>query len=455
MNINTNIINFFDTDSYKVSHWKQLPPNATRAMAYGEARGGATEIKWFGLQYVLSQLNVPTVEEVAQVAEYCRMHFGRDDIFNSDGWLKIAEMGYFPLKIRAVREGGVYPTSVPLFTVENTHPDFVWLVTWFETQLLRVWYPTNVATISYEIKNVISDFLEKNGTPESIEFKLHDFGSRGATSAEAAGIGGMAHLLNFKGSDTLMGWMFAKEFYGATPESLGFSIAASEHSTITSWGRDFEVDAYENLIRQLGGEGNIYACVSDSYDLWAALEKWKQLEPVIKEVGGTLVVRPDSGDPVETPVNTVIRLMELFGYTVNEKGYKVLPDHIRVIQGDGLEGKTILRILSRLDAIEISSDNIAFGMGGALLQKHDRDTFKFAYKMCAVTVDGEEREVFKDPITDPGKRSKGGYLTTLVEDDHIGYGRAGQDDWTVCGDLMRTVFEDSELIEPLSFDAIR
>ena len=444
-----NILNFFDTDSYKVSMWKQLPKGTTRAMSYIEARGGAEEIKFFGLQYILSTIKAPTINEVRRAAYYSRLHFGRDDVFNYDGWMQLAELGYLPLKVRSVREGEVYPTSVPLVTVENTIPGFEWLVTWFETKLLRAWYPTTVATCSWEIRNLIMKHLELSGTPETIGFKLHDFGARGVSSEESATIGSMAHLLNFRGTDTLAGLMGAIEYYDADPSATAFSIPASEHSTITSWGKDFETDAFRNMIEQFGGEGKIYACVSDSYDIWEALEKWKELEPLILEKGGTLVVRPDSGDPVETPVKVIHRLIELFGCTVNEKGYKVLPDHIRVIQGDGINYESISDILDCLSWSYISADNIAFGMGGALLQNHTRDDLKFAMKMCAITVDGVDRAVFKDPVTDPGKRSKKGYITTLVDDaGDIVYGREGSNDAELYGDMMRTVWQNGNFIGP-------
>jgi nicotinamide phosphoribosyltransferase len=207
------------------------------------------------------------------------------------------------------------------------------------------------------------------------------------------------------------------------------------------------------MIEKFGKPGAIYACVSDSYDLEAALEKWKQLEPLILEKGGTLVVRPDSGNPIETPIKVVKRLFELFGHVLNDKGYKVLPDHVRVIQGDGVEYESIRQILVGLHAEGISADNIAYGMGGALLQKHDRDTFKFAYKMCSITVNGEERDVYKDPVTDPGKRSKAGRLTTVVNDcGDIGYERLRGD--LHYGDMMSVVWKDGELVNELMFNDI-
>lgn len=441
-------IQFFDLDSYKVSHHLQLPKNTSRAFAYIESRGGGDAVKFFGLQHILKQFRVPTHEEVDQVADWCEQHFGSNDIFNRAGWHSIVELGYYPLEIKAVKEGSVIPVKNVLATVENTIDGFAWLVTWFETQLLRIWYPTNVASKSLEIKLVIEEFLERNGTPETLEFKLWDFGSRGATTPEAAGIGGLAHLLNFKGSDTLQAIPVAFDSYNASEMPM-VSIAASEHSVMSSWTKENEIDAFRNMIEEFGGPGKIYACVSDTYDIWAALEKWKSLEQEIVAKGGTLVVRPDSGDPVDVPVKVVQRLIELFGSTVNEKGYQVLPDYIRVIQGDGVDVNSITEILRKLDKLGISSDNITFGMGGALLQKHDRDTFKFAYKVSSVTVDGEERDVYKDPVTDPGKSSKRGILElnsnmeTVRREDLIG------------DSLLQTVWKDGQFVKEWKFEQLR
>ncbi len=204
----TNFINFFDVDSYKVSQWKQYPEGTEYAMSYIEARGPKDGYTiFFGLQYILKQLEVPTFDDVEEVNKLAKIHFGRNDIFNFDGWMDVAELGYFPLSIRAVPEGTKVPNGNVLATVENTLPGYAWLVSWFETQILRVWYPTNVATISHEIKTLINGFLQKNGTPETLKFKLHDFGARGASTGESAQVGGMGHLVNFLGTDTLAAYM--------------------------------------------------------------------------------------------------------------------------------------------------------------------------------------------------------------------------------------------------------
>jgi nicotinamide phosphoribosyltransferase len=273
-----------------------------------------------------------------------------------------------------------------------------------------VWYPTTVATQSKSIKKVILDYLEKTGDPASISFKLHDFGARGVSSMESAGIGGAAHLVNFMGTDTVTGLLYAREYYNAG--IAGFSIPAAEHSTITSWGRANEVDAYRNMLKQFGREGSILAVVSDSYDIFNAASKlWgEELKDEVVASGATVVIRPDSGNPEDVCVKLIQILDKKFGSTVNAKGYRVL-NNVRIIQGDGVNESTIRMILGHFLVLGYSADNIAFGMGGALLQAIDRDTQKFAMKCSAAQVNGEWIDVQKDPITDAGKKSKAGRVT--------------------------------------------
>jgi nicotinamide phosphoribosyltransferase len=333
--------------------------------------------------------------------------------FNRAGWQYILDQhsGYLPVVIRAVPEGTVVPVKNVLATIENTDPECFWLTTWLETALLRaVWYGTTVATQSYTIKQVILDFLERTGDPTLIDFKLHDFGARGVSSMESAGIGGAAHLVNFMGTDTITGILFAREYYNAGV--AGFSIPAAEHSTITSWGRDGEVDAYRNILNNFATPGSIVAVVSDSYDIYNAAENlWGgELRQQVIDSGATVVIRPDSGDPVEVNRKLIEILGSKFGYTKNAKGFKVL-NNIRLIQGDGVNELTIRSILGAFMAMGWSADNIAFGMGGALLQIVDRDTQKFAMKCSAAEVNGKWIDVVKDPVTDSGKKSKAGRVT--------------------------------------------
>ena len=321
-----------------------------------------------------------------------------------------------PVSIRAVPEGSVVPTHNALVTIESTDPQCFWIASYLETLLMRVWYPTTVATISWHIKKLIRRYLNETSDDavNQLPFKLHDFGARGVSSFESAGIGGLAHLVNFKGTDTIPALLAAREYY-AEPMAA-FSIPAAEHSTITSWGREGEEAAYSNMIEQYGKPGAIFACVSDSYDVFAAIEHlWgSRLKQQVIDSGATLVVRPDSGNPPDVVEKCARLLDKAFGSELNSKGFKVLK-HVRLIQGDGVNPASIKEILERLKAAGFAADNIAFGMGGALLQQLNRDTQKFAMKCSAARINGKWIDVFKDPITDPGKTSKKGRLD-LVRD---------------------------------------
>lgn len=243
---------------------------------------------------------------------------------------------------------------------------------------------------------------------EQLPFKLHDFGFRGVSSVETAAIGGAAHLVNFQGTDNLAGIVYARQFYGA--KMPGTSIPAAEHSTMTAWSREREIDAYRNMLHQF--PVGMVAVVSDSYDVFhACREIWGgPLKRDVLDRDGTLVVRPDSGDPPTVVVQVLDILGEKFGFTTNSKGYRVLDPHVRVIQGDGIDRQMLFNVLDAMRSSGWSADNIAFGSGGGLLQKLNRDTCRYAFKCASATVDGVERDVFKQPATDHGKQSKRGRL---------------------------------------------
>ena len=440
-----------NTDSYKSSMVKQYPPGTEVVYSYIESRGGMYDFTvFYGLQaFVKEYLTEPiTKEEVEYAAKFWSAH---GEPFPYDEWMYIVNElgGKLPVVIRAVQEGLCIPVKNVLATIENTDPKCFWLTTWLETALLRaIWYGSTVATRSKSIKNVIRGYLEQTGTPEAINFKLHDFGARGVSSLESAGIAGSAHLINFLGTDTVSGIMWADEFYNAGV--CGFSIPASEHSTITSWGKENEIEAYRNMLTQFAKPGGLVACVSDSYDILNACDIWgRDLKQQIIDSGTTLVVRPDSGKPETIVPEVVRRLDKWFGSTVNEKGYKVL-NNVRVIQGDGVEEVTIRGILMNLEILGYSADNIAFGCGGWLLQKVDRDTQKWAMKCSAIRVNGEWRDVYKDPITDPGKKSKRGRVTLYKGRD--GY-FSGVQDWEK--DELETVYLNGDLARVMTFDEVR
>lgn len=452
-NLTNNLI--LDTDSYKASHYLQYPPQTTQVFSYVESRGGKyAQTVFFGLQILLKRLEQGvTVENVEEAKAFFEAH---GEPFNYDGWMYIAKDlgGKLPVKIKAPKEGMVIPTHNVLMTVENTDPKCYWLTSWLETQLLRVWYPITVATQSYYCKKIIKQYLDKTSDdPENeILFKLHDFGSRGVSSEESAAIGGAAHLVNFMGSDTVAGVVLANRVY-KSPMS-GFSIPASEHSSITSWGKENEVEAYRNMIKQFAKPGALVACVSDSYDLFNAVENlWGgTLKQEIIDSGAVLIVRPDSGDPQTVVLKTAQLLDKKFGSTYNTKGYKVL-NHVRIIQGDGINEESIRSILASLEMNGFSATNVAFGMGGALLQQVNRDTQKFAMKCSSATIAGQRVNVFKDPVTDSGKRSKKGVLDLVLENGQM---KTVEQDGNWHGtSLLRTVFENGKMLKETTMDEIR
>ncbi len=450
------------TDSYKASHYKQYPPGTTNVYSYFESRGGRYPlVVFFGLQYYLKkylQGQVVTQAKIDEADELFAAHFGTPGVFNRAGWEHILNKhgGRLPLHIKAVPEGSVIPTHNAMMTIENTDDEVPWLTNYMETLLVQVWYGSTVATQSREMKKTLLKWLEKTGDPNLIDFKLHEFGYRGVSSVETAGVGGAAHLLNFKGTDTFAGVVLARKYYGEA--MAGFSIPASEHSTITSWGADHEVDAMRNMLTQY--PAGLVACVSDSFDIERACRDYwgGELRDLILSRDGTLVVRPDSGDPATMVVKVLKILADRFGGEENEKGYFVINPKIRVIQGDGIDHDSLDKILNCMADAQFSADNIAFGSGGGLLQKLNRDTQKFAFKCSCATVNGEDRDVFKDPVTDPGKKSKRGRLKLITVPAAHGPG------WQTVtinkgeqhtDDKLVSVFHNGELLEDQSFSSCR
>jgi len=467
------------SDSYKTSHWRQYPPGTTEVYSYFESRGGKfPEVCFFGLQYFLKrylQGVVVTKEKIDAAEEVVNAHMGLGEMkhFNREGWEYILNNhgGRLPIKIKAAPEGMVVPVKNVLMTVVNTDPKCFWLTNYLETLLVQVWYPMTVATQSREQKKIILDYLIKTGTdlknmPNelpaplkliNVGYQLNDFGCRGVSSMETAAIGGAGHLVNFAGSDTMPGLCMAIDYYKQPLAAcIGTSVPAAEHSTITSWGRDGEKDAFKNMLTQYP-EG-IVAVVSDSYNIYDACEKlWgKELKDIVasrKAPPGKLVVRPDSGEPKKIVVEVLDRLAKNFPPTKNAAGFKELPPYIRVIQGDGISIESLRDILENMTKHKWAATNVCFGSGGALLQKMDRDTQKCAFKCCEIIVDGKPRPVYKDPVTDQGKKSKQGRLKLVRQNGKITTltdGQGAEED-----DLLVEVFCNGKVTKTFDFGAVR
>jgi nicotinamide phosphoribosyltransferase len=452
------------TDSYKYGHHLQLPPKTTRIYSYLESRGsreGFDEVVFFGLQGYLKRYlvgQVVTQEDIDLRAKRNLAHFGYD-FFDRTGWEKILHKhgGKLPLSIRAIPEGTVLDTHNALITIEGLDDDLPAITNFIETTILHPgWNGTTVASYSREIKKIIKRYMELScDTLDKLPYMLHDFGMRGASSVETGETSGAAHLVNFQGTDTTSALDYVMEYYGPEDEMPGVSVVASEHMTITSWGKEHEVDAYRNLLHKF--PNGVLACVSDSYDIFNACANiWGDTlrDEVIARnstPGNQLVIRPDSGIPHAVVLECLYILSEKFGFTTNTKGYKVLNHGVRLIQGDGVNIHSIEKICQVITHAGFSMDNIGFGCGGALLQQHDRDEYQMAIKCSQATIDGVDRDVFKSPITDSGKNSKKGKLMVTLENgvyQTIPYDSTKEDQ-------LVEVYRSGELLIDWNFNEIR
>ena len=449
----------FDTDSYKLSHFSQYPDGTQYVSSYVEPRrtwGDIDRVMFFGLQIELAQLAGRAVTQAMldEAIPFLKAH-GFDPFIA--GWQYIIDQydGRLPILIEALPEGTLAPVSVPQLRIENTDPNCYWLVSYLETRLLRaIWYASTVGSLSHYVVGRIRDRLAlTDGSDAGAEFKLHDFGARGATSNAAAGIGGAAHLVNSFGTDTLAGLVYARNYYGA--DMAGFSIPASERSTMTAAGEAGELEQMRRFLA--ANPTGLIACVSDSYDLMRAVKDYwgGTLKDAVLARDGVLIVRPDSGDPVEIVPDVIEALMARFGYSTTAQGYRLLNDKVRVIQGDGVDKDSIVRIMDTMIGRGLAIGNIAFGMGGGLLQKVNRDSFGYAMKASAIFYDGAWHDVFKDPKTANGaktsKKGKQGAMRT----DSGGFVARPAANIPLGADGLEPVFRDGKILKLHSFAEIR
>ena len=448
----------FDMDMYKYSMPNQYPEGILNVFSGGEARGSEIEgidyTIFFGLQPILMNLAKQITSEDVDYAAKMIPILGAS--FPEEKWRYIVEKhnGYLPLKIRAVAEGTKIPVKNTAFTIEATDENCAWLTTVPETKLMRVWYPTSTATISYAMREMVKESMMKTmGNDDGIQYILSDFGSRGATSCESSALGGLGYLTSFKGSDNTQALLQSIQLYGATPEMA--SLDASEHSTITSWGRDGELDAYRNMIKQFGDKA-IFACVSDSYDIDVAVrDMWcGVLKDEVKQMNAKLIVRPDSGDAIENIRKILHYLDDAFGSIVNEKGYKVL-NKVGIINGDGVSINSLPLMLKAVEDEGFATCNVAYGIGGAMIQECNRDTFKYAIKCSAMmNKEGKWMDVYKDP-KNSFKKSKRGLTGLYFEVGNMVTKSTDYDTMNSDLNLLKPVFENGKILKTFTLDEIR
>jgi nicotinamide phosphoribosyltransferase len=441
-----------NVDNYKHCHYPLYPPGTEYVSSYIESRGGELPSTLFvGLQAFLREylMRPITLEDIDQ-AEFIEREQGMH--FNRELWLSLLNEhgGYLPVEIEAVPEGTVLPPRNVLVQLINTDPKYWWVTSFFETCLLRaVWYPTTIGSISWLAKQIIREALEfTSDNPKVLRHMLHDYGARGVSSMESAALGGLAHLVNFSQSDTVPGILAAKRYYNAGHVSN--SGPNSEHAGFCAWGRENETAALRNMLTTYAHNG-VALLLTDTYDHEHCVKNiiGRELKRDIENFPGLVGIRPDSGDVVHVTAETCAWLMDAFGYTTNSKGFKVLPPYVRVVQGDGVNFKALPDIFIELMRHGFSAENALFGMGGGLLQHHNRDTMNFGQKASAVCVNGVWRDIHKTPTGAGFKVSKKGRLALKYENNT--YTTVPRDSIPAAENVLVPVFRNGKLLKKWDF----
>ena len=474
-----------NTDGYKLDHRRQYPAGTEFVYSNWTARGsridGVEEVIFFGLQHAIRKRLMEDFEAffAGDVDEICNdyqqmldSYLGPNEI-GTDHIRALHNLGYLPLEFKALPEGTPVPLRVPMLTVENTHPDFFWLTNYFETILSsELWLPMTSATNAARVRRLIDSWaMQTVGNLEGVSFLGHDFSMRGMSSLDSAITSGMGHLVAFTGTETVPALDAIKRYY-PTDSFIAGTVPATEHSVMCAGGEDDERETYERMLDLY--PSHILSIVSDTWDYWNVITN---ILPSLKDkimaradVGGKLVVRPDSGDPADivmgterefgkgtTPEEkgTLELLWEIFGGTVNEYGYKVLHPSIGMIYGDAMNYERIGDILARMEEKGFATTHLVFGLGSFHYQYHTRDTFQFAMKATNVIIDGVDKPIHKSPKTDGGmKRSLKGRVAVIRNEE----GRlivVDEVEVPVATDLLQTVWKDGEFVKEYSFDEVR
>ena len=477
-------------DFYKLSHRKQYPQETTKVYSTLTPRSNkyapySDEIVWFGLQYFIKEYLIdrfnkdffskPKDEVISEYSRLVEFSLGKQ-YAETKHIEELHDLGYLPIKISTLPEGSLVSMRVPVMTIENTHDNFFWLTNFLETILsTSIWLPTTSATLAYSYRKVLNDYaIKTTGSTSGVEFQGHDFSMRGMSSEQSATVSGAGHLLSFKGTDTIPSILFLEKYYNGNIEKslIGASIPATEHSVMCSYGQENEKDLLTHLLTEVYPTG-LFSAVCDTWDFWKLVSEYlPELKETIMSRNGKLVIRPDSGNPVDIICGTVLTggktpeekglievLYEIFGGQINDLGFKVLDSHIGAIYGDSITLEIAKEICEKLYKKGFATTNVVFGIGSYSYQYATRDTFGFAVKATYAIVDNEERMLFKDPKTDSGiKKSQKG-LVVVNKDDNGKFffedNFVDNDEYKSKTNLLETVFVNGELIKETSLDEIR
>ncbi len=478
-------------DFYKADHRRQYPEGTTEVYANFTPRNSSlakvikesydNKVLFFGLQYFIKDFLINAWNEgffkqnkdkvVAAYKRRMDCSLGKDAI-DVAHIAALHDLGYLPIKIKALPEGTRVPITVPVLTIVNTHPDFFWLTNYIESVIsCYLWKPITSATTAFEYKKLLTQYAVKTGSPKDfVQFQAHDFSFRGMSSLQDSVLSGAAHLTSFWGTDSVASIDLVENYYGANAEQemIGCSVPATEHSVMCMGMQDGELATFRRLINDIYPNG-IVSIVSDTWDFWKVVTEYTvELKDEILKRDGKVVIRPDSGDPVKIVVGdpdakkgspeykgAIECLWDVFGGTITDTGYKMLDSHIGLIYGDSITLERAEAILKGLEAKGFCSGNVVFGVGSYTYQYVTRDNFGFAMKATSGVVNGERRDIFKNPKTDSGtKKSAKGLLRVERSGDSLVLHDKQTEEQEKQG-LLECVFVDSKLTKPISLSEIR
>jgi nicotinamide phosphoribosyltransferase len=494
------------TDGYKTGHHQQYPKGTTlvysnftpRSNKY--APNGCDSVVSFGQQMIMKQIHEafhneffskPKHEVCDEMKRELSLYLGTD--YDVSHFEKLHNLGYLPINVKAIEEGTLVPMRVPVLTIYNTLPEFYWVTNYLETIISNLlWKPMTSATIAHTYRKVLTKWQEKTDAEKGwfIDWQGHDFSMRGMDSVEATIASGLGHLTSFSGTDSLPAIYGARKFYGEEG-FVGGSVNATEHSVMCAGSKDDEVGTFRRLLETY--PKGILSVVSDTWDLWkVCTEHIVTLKEEILARDGKLVIRPDSGDPVDIlcgiddfkqdedgtmykvhytsgmfrdrgkkissaeQKGVVELLWDVFGGTTNEQGYKVLDSHIGAIYGDSITIDRADEICARLEAKGFASTNVVLGIGSFTYQYNTRDTFGFAMKATYVEVNGEGREIFKDPITDDGVKKSAKGLLAVYDNYEGGLTLIDETNWESENEgKLQTIYKDGKFYNETTLTRIK
>ena len=475
-------------DFYKAVHSEMLNPGMTKSVSYYTPRKSRVN-RWpkvvnFGLQMFIKNwlidefnenfFNRPEDEVVAEYKRVLDNAMGKD-IYDINKVRKLHKLGYLPIEIISIPEGIEVPMRCPIFGITNTHDEFAWLPQALESLIsAEVWYPMITATVGHTYRQIVDKYYDLT-CDDSIPHRraLGNFDFRGDMGVDAALKAAAGWLMSFVNTATVPAIPFMEQMYNCdcTKEEVGFGAVSTEHFVMCS---NFAVDGDEcTFLKRLLTElypNTSFSCVCDSYDYWNVVENiLPSLKDEIMAHNGCFLVRGDSGDCVDVVTKTVFKLWELFGGTVNTKGYKVLDPHVKALYGDSITVERAEKIYQILMDNGFAASNVSLGVGSfsmhcieedGMLKPFTRDTFSSCIKACDAIINGKEYPIFKDPKTDREtgegfKKSQRGACRVFLKDGELTYEDGLTYEESLKNNIMQPVFRDGKLLVDYTIKQVR